>query len=313
MRIGMFLSGAAGQPVDTIVEEVRGIEAAGLHTVWIGQLYDHDALTLAAVLGREARSIGIGTWVVPTYPRHPAMLAQQALSVQDAIGGRLTLGIGLSHKVVVEKRLGLDYSRPIRHMREYLEVLRPLLHGEAVRHEGEEFRVRWQVELPHAPPPPLLVAALGPQMLRLTGRLADGVTLWLGGPRYLGEFALPTLRESASAAGRPAPRIACGLPIVVHDDVGAGRDAISTALDQIAALPSYRAVLEREGVSSPRDVGIVGSEDAVHAQLDRLEALGVDDFNAVICEVPGTPGSAQRTLELLSERARASCSQAGQG
>ncbi len=304
MRIGVFLPGQPRRSIDTLVDEARRIEASGVHTLWTGQLYDYDALTLCALLGRETTTLELGTWVLPSYPRHPAALAQQAMTAQVASDGRLALGIGLSHKVVIEKRLGLDYSRPVGHMREYLQVLAPLLRGEPVKHAGELFRVRWQVELPGVPAPPLLVAALGPQMLRLTGRLADGAAIWLGSARYLEEFALPILRGAASEAGRPPPRVITGLPLAISDDAAAARAAVAAAVGPSAGLPSYQGVLERGGASAPEDVGVMGDERAVEAQLDRLEALGLADFHAVVCGVPGEPGSTERALELLGDRAR---------
>ena len=141
MRIGVYLSTRPPQPLERIIEQARRLEQRGLERLWIGQVDDYDALALCALVGRETRRIALATWVVPTYPRHPGALAQQALTAQAASRNRLMLGIGLSHRVVIEKRLGLDFSRPVRHMREYLEVLLPLLRGEPVAYEGQLFRV----------------------------------------------------------------------------------------------------------------------------------------------------------------------------
>src|SRR2546422_10557069 len=141
------------RPLERRIGRARRLEQRGLELLWISQLDDYDALTLAALVGRETRRIALGTWVVPTYPRHPSALAQQALTAQAASGNRLVLGIGLSHQVVIEKRLGLDFSRPVRHMREYLEVLLPLLRGEPVAHDGQCFRVRLSVSIPGANAP----------------------------------------------------------------------------------------------------------------------------------------------------------------
>ncbi|TMA31910.1 MAG: LLM class flavin-dependent oxidoreductase [Deltaproteobacteria bacterium] len=218
MRIGVYLSTRPPQPLERMIEQARRLEQRGLELLWIGQLYEYEALALAALLGRETQRIALGTWVVPTYPRHPGVLAQQALTAQAASRNRLVLGIGLSHQVVIEKRLGLDFSRPVRHMREYLAVLLPLLRGEPVAHDGQLFRVRLSLNVPGAEAPQVLVGALGPQMLRLCARVADGVAIWLGGAEYLERFALAHLREASAAAGRPFPRIAVGLPIAVCRD-----------------------------------------------------------------------------------------------
>ena len=249
MRIGIYVSGRGRPDVASLLARFERAEEAGLQTVWVSQLFDYDALTVLALAGRATSRIELGTWVVPTFPRHPSALAQQALSVQAASGGRLALGIGLSHRAVIEKRLGLDYSKPVRHMREYLSVLNPLLRGDSVRFDGEQYRVSLALDVPVASPPPVLVGALGPQMLGLAGRSADGVAIWLGGPRYLEEFALPRVRRAAQQAGRPAPRIVCGLPVAVTRERAAARAAAARLLAQSSRLPSYRAVLEREGAA----------------------------------------------------------------
>ena len=304
MNIGLYLSNVPAQPLERVLKRVRGAEEAGFRTLWFSQLYDYEALGLIALAGRETSQIELGTWVVPTFPRHPTALAQQALTAQAASGNRVALAVGLSHRAVIEKRLGLDYSRPVRHMREYLEVLQPLLAGEAVDHRGEEFRVRLRVGVPGAAPPPLLLAALGPQMLRLAGRLADGAAVWLGGPRYLGELAMPSLREAAERAGRPPPRVVAGLPVCVCDSRAAGSAAVAEMVTPSSDLPSYRAVLEREGARRPEDVGLVGSETQVRERLARLAALGVTDFNAVVAGARGEPDSARRTLDFLAGLSR---------
>jgi F420-dependent oxidoreductase-like protein len=307
VRIGIYLSSRPAGPLEAMLARARELEELGIDQIWISQLYDYEALVLAALLGRETERVELGTWVVPTYPRHPTVLAQQALTAQAASGNRLLLGIGLSHQVVIEKRLGLDFSKPVRHMREYLEVLLPLLRGEPVDHRGEEFRVRLTVAVPEAKAPPVLVGALGPQMLRLSARLADGVAIWIGGAEYLERFALEQLRAASRAAGRPFPRLAVGLPIAVCSDAAAGRAAAAQMIEQSAALPSYRDALTRGGVG-PGDVALVGNEDQVRAQLARLAALGVSDFNAVCIPVPEEPGAIARTHALLARIARENAS-----
>jgi 5,10-methylenetetrahydromethanopterin reductase len=301
VRIGVYLSTRPPQPLERMIEQARALEQRGIEMLWIGQLYEYEALALAALLGRETQRIALGTWVVPTYPRHPSVLAQQALTAQAASRNRLVLGIGLSHRVVIEKRLGLDFSRPVRHMREYLEVLLPLLRGEPVAHEGQCFRVRLSMSVPDAKAPPVLVGALGPQMLRLCARLADGVAIWLGGADFLERFALAILREASAAAERPFPRLAVGLPIAVCRDRAAARSVAAHWLAQSSALPSYQAVLARGGAAAPEDIAILGDEAFVRDQLARLAALGVSDFNAVCMPFPEEPDSLGRTLALLAE------------
>src|SRR5919202_6151732 len=207
MRIGVHIGMDAGR-LDALLGEIERAEELGLHSAWLPHTQGFDALTVLALAGQRTRRIELGTNVVPTYPRHPSALAQQALTTQAAAGGRLLLAIGLSHRVTMEQGLGFDWSRPIRHMREYLSALRPLLAQEPTSFAGEEFRVAgYQLTVPDSTPPPVLVAALGPQMLRLAGRLADGTAIWMGGPRYLAEHDVPTNVGVAREVGRPAPRV----------------------------------------------------------------------------------------------------------
>lgn len=304
MRIGLGLAVSGERPtLAALVREAQRAERAGFHSVWVSNIFGFDALTVLALAGRETEHIELGTFVVPTYPRHPVALAQQALTVQAATGGRLTLGIGLSHRVVIEGRFGLDYSRPLRHMREYLTVLNGLLAQEPVEFTGELYRVSAQLAIADAPKPPVLVAALGPAMLRLAGRLADGTATWMGGLAYLRDVAVPTIRAATAQAGRPAPRVVAGLPVCVTDDADAARRAAAIIFARYGELPSYRATLERGGARGPADVAIVGTEAEVEAQLRALAEAGVTDFS-------GSPfaaergGSTARTYELLAALAR---------
>jgi len=300
MRVGVHLPLRPARPLEAVIEQARQLEARGLGALWIDQLYDYEALSLAALLGRETRHIALGSWVVPTPPRHPVVLAQQALTAQAASGNRLLLGIGLSHRAVIEKRLGLDYAKPVRQMREVLEVLLPLLRGESVDYRGEFQRVRLSVGIAGAEAPPVLVGALGPQMLRLAARLADGVAIWLGGAPFLEDFALPLLREASDAAGRPLPRLAVGLPVAVCRDPHAARAVVAQRLAASAALPSYRDTLARGGAAAPEDVALVGDEAEVGDALAQLAALGVGDFNAWCVPLPDEPEAMERTHALLA-------------
>ena len=303
MRIGIGLGiSGSGSTLDGLLEEVQRAEGAGFASAWLSHIRSFDALTVLALAGRQTRRIELGTFVVPTYPRHPAALAQQALTVQAATGGRLALGIGLSHRTVIEDMFGLDYSRPIPHMREYLTVLNGLLSGEHTVFQGELYRVNVQLTVPGASRPPVLVAALGPAMLRLCGRLADGTATWMGGLAYLRDVAVPAITEAATQAGRPAPRILAGLPVCVTDDPDAARQAADRIFARYGQLPSYRATLDRGGAAGPGDVAVMGDEAAVEAQLRAFAEAGVTDFNASPFAAPG--GSVERTYELLAGLAR---------
>src|SRR6516164_2596709 len=199
MRIGLMVGATDGPggAIDGLIAAVKRDEAAGFPNVWMANIFGLDAINALALVGRETSRIELGTAVVPTYPRHPFALAQQALTTQAASHGRFALGIGLSHKIVIENMLGMSYDKPARHMREYLKVIGPLLRGEGVQFQGEQYRVAAQLQVPGATRVPLLVAALGPTMLRLTGELADGTITWMTGPKTLATHVIPTLREAA--------------------------------------------------------------------------------------------------------------------
>jgi len=306
MKIGIGVgAGAAGEgAITSLVQQIQRAEESGFDAVWMPGVFGVDAMMVLAIAGRETSKIELGTFVIPTYPRHPTVIAQQALTVAAASGGRFTLGIGLSHRVVIENMLGLDYSKPIRHTREYLSVLMPLLRGEQVSFQGEEYRVNAALQVAGTIAPPVLVAALGPQMLQLTGKMADGTVTWMGGPKYLAETAVPTIRAAAAAAGRAEPRIVAGFPIAVTNDAAAARATASKVFAMYGTLPSYRAILDVEGATDPASVAIVGSESEVEAQVRALAKVGVTDLNVSAYPVEGDPGAVRRTMELFAGLAK---------
>ncbi|MBA3604503.1 MAG: LLM class F420-dependent oxidoreductase [Acidimicrobiia bacterium] len=281
MRIGLFGGTINEGTIDDVVTEARQAEADGFASYWAPQIFGHDALTALAVVGREVPRIELGTSVVPTYPRHPMMLAQQALTVNAASGGRLCLGIGLSHQIVIESMMGMSFDKPVRHLREYLQVLGPISRGEAVSFDGEVYRVHGQVSARGATQYPTVVAALGPQMLKAAAELADGTLTWCTGPATLAGHIIPTITAAADAAGRPAPRVIAALPVCVTTDLDTARTRAAKVFAVYGQLPSYRAMLDREGAAGPADVAIIGSADEVAGRIGELAAIGVTDFAAV--------------------------------
>ena len=182
------------EPSTASSPRAQNLEAAGFHALWMANIFGLDAITSLAIVGRETQRIELGTAVVPTYPRHPAAIAQQALTTQAACGGRFTLGIGLSHKLVIEDMFGLSYAKPASHMREYMSVLGPLARGEAASFQGDEYRVNAALDVPGTSPLPILIAALGDRMLQLAGSTADGTILWMTGPATIEDHIGPKLR-----------------------------------------------------------------------------------------------------------------------
>jgi len=290
MRIGLFAGATPDTPLDLqdLVDYARDAERRGFDSVWLANVFGLDAVGACAVIGWETDHIELGTAVTPTYTRHPGALAQQALTTQAACAGRFALGIGLSHRLVIEGMYGISYDRPARHMSQYLKIIAPLLRGEKVDFEGEELTGKLTLAVPGADPVPLLVAALGPAMLKLAGSMAHGTTTWMCGPRTIADHIVPTISTAASEAGHSAPRIVCGLPICLTDDVDAAREFIAETLKLYGTLPSYRAMLDREGVAGPADLALVGDEAALRTNIARLRDAGVTDLNAAVIPFGGT-------------------------
>jgi F420-dependent oxidoreductase-like protein len=240
--------------------------------------------------------IELGTAVVPTFPRHPVVLAQQALTTQAATDGRLALGIGLSHQLVIEGMYGYSFDKPVRHMREYLEILVPLIQTGKVTFSGDTLTARAGIEVKGAAPCPVLLAALGTKMLKLAGGVVDGTVTWMTGPATVESHIVPTITDAAARAGRPAPRVGVGLPVCLTTDVDAARERAARTFEIYGTLPSYRAMLDREGAAGPAEVAIVGDEAAIRQQLSRLEAGGATDL---VANVFGSGPERAETTALL--------------
>lgn len=300
MRIGLMVGEGAGSTpgVEGVVHNVKNAEAAGFSTAWMANIFTVDAIMSLAIAGRETSTIELGTAVVPTYPRHPMAIAQQALTAQDASKGRFVLGIGLSHKIVIENMMGMSYDKPARHMKDYLEVVTHLVRGEVVAYQGEEYRVNGQISVPVPKPPSVMVAALGPVMLKLAGRLTDGTITWMTGTKTLANHIVPTITAAAKEAGRPAPRIAASFPIAITDDVANAKQVASQVFVIYGQLPSYRAMLDREGAANPEDLAMVGTVDEVRAMLDKARQAGTTDL--VAAPYPADANAVPRTMEFLA-------------
>jgi 5,10-methylenetetrahydromethanopterin reductase len=282
MRIGTSLAEPGGaDALSRLADQLRRAADDGFASAWMANIFGLDALMALAVAGSQVPGIELGTAVMPSYPRHPAALAQQAMTAALAVGpGRLTLGIGLSHRIVIEDMYGYSFDKPARHMREYLSVLLPLLNGEQAAVDGSTVSAHIGLSTPRPARVPVLLAALAPQMLRLAGQQADGTVLWMTGPATVRDHIVPTISAAASEAGRGAPRVVCMLPVCVTDDPAAARARADEALAIYGQLPSYRAMLDKEGAAGPGDVAIVGTEDEVAAQIGALAQAGVTDFVA---------------------------------
>jgi F420-dependent oxidoreductase-like protein len=280
VELSLFFS---ADSTDDFISRAEQAKSQGFKTIWTPQIFGIDALTTIAVAGSNVADISFGTAVIPTYPRHPMMLAQQALTVTQTIGERLILGIGPSHQPVVEGMWGLSFDKPVRHVREYLEALIPLLTDKSARAGGDAVVARGDLNL-DAPAPKVMVAALGPQLLKVTGRLADGTILWMTGPTTIAEHTVPTITDAAEQAGRPAPAIVAGFPVCVTDGSQAATDEAraraAKEFEIYGLLPSYRAMLDREGYGGPEDLAIIGSAGEVEERIRGMADRGLTTFAA---------------------------------
>ena len=302
LRIGSMIE--VDKPLSDVVALLQRYREAGLDHAFASQIFGPDALTLLAVAGSQVPDIGLGTGVVPVHPRHPMMLAQQALTVQAATGNRLLLGIGLSHQVVVEGMWGMSYERPAA----LHEGVPGVAHAPVARRDrpvrggaGDHQRLRPARDRRRRGAP-VLVAALGDTMLKLAGRVADGTITWMTGTATVGSHIAPTITAAAEAAARPAPRVVVSLPIAVTNDPEAAKARINEAFAIYPNLPSYKAMLDKEGAAAAGDIGFIGDEESVSASISRLADAGATDFVAAII---GDAAERARGFDLISELARA--------
>lgn len=299
MRIGLNGSSLLfDADVGAVVDDIRTADVEGFSSYWLGQFNLLDAMTTFAAAAPSAPTIEFGTAVVPTWTSHPMAMATRALTAQALCGGRLTLGIGLAHKPSVEEGLHLKWEKPVRHMVDYLEVVTSLFETGTASYRGEVWSLDAEGPRPTADPPKLMLAALGDQMLRIAGRRTDGTILWCVGPRTIATHIAPRINEAAAEADRPAPAIVCGIPCWVTDQPAKARDFIAVILADYAELPSYRAMLDIEGIHGLEDLSFVGSAEEVREGIAEVAAAGATDFTGVV--MGGNPDELAATRELLA-------------
>ncbi len=302
VKISIFgsLSGFTS-PVDDTVAYLAQLREEGFRRVWFAQMpYEPDLLTVLAVGLREVDGIEAGTGVLPIQNQHPMLLAQRALTISQMSGGRLLLGLGMTHQAVTEGMWGIPWDKPVRRLGEYLDGLLPLLNGEKADASGETVTTRGALIIPGAPTPPVYIAALGPKLLQIAGRRSSGTVTWMTGPKTLAGHVGPTLRQAAADAGRAdAVRVVAAIPVSVTDDVDGARKQAAEQFAIYGHLPSYRAMLDREGYAGPEDVAIIGDEQTVRDRLAEIEAAGVDEYVGVTFD-PSAEGRARTRAVLKS-------------
>jgi F420-dependent oxidoreductase-like protein len=299
MRIG--LSGG-GRDVERIIEQAKQAEADGFNALWYAGAVGGDPLIAMAMAGRETTSIELGTSVLQTFPVHPYVQANRAISVAQAMNRPgFTLGVGPSHEVVIAGMYGIDFSHPGRHTEEYVKILTALLRGETVNDTGSDLTLKGARLEPPPHPVPVLIAALAARLLRVAGQYTDGTILWMANERAVETFVGPHIRAAAEAVGRPAPRIIAGLPVVVHDDVDEARQAAAEQFAVYGTLPNYQRILAHGDAAGPADAAIIGDEKQVTARFHALFDAGVTDVWAAPFIVgKDRDGSRRRTRELLA-------------
>jgi F420-dependent oxidoreductase-like protein len=269
----------AANLVDDAIAQAKGAYDAGVRQVWLAQRVDYDAIALAGLIGAAVPGLGVGTSVVPINPRHPLIIAAAAQTAQAASHGNFHLGLGLGAPSVESAAFGLTVDKPVRRLREYLTLLRSIFHDGTADFHGTEVTAspEWPVDVPGGAPLPVYVAAMGPQALKVTGELADGTLPYLAGPRTISEFIAPTITKAATDAGRPAPRIFAMVPVVIDDDADAARAHAAQELAFYATIPSYQAVIAREGVDGVADLAAVGTAEVVSRKLQTYLDAGATD------------------------------------
>ncbi|WP_030693036.1 LLM class F420-dependent oxidoreductase [Streptomyces globisporus] len=308
MTLGVTLSSTSRQlPIDDTVRLAREAHDAGLHSAWFGQSFAYDSPSLAAIVGREVPGLQVGTSAIPVFGRHPLLVSSQAQTAQAATGGRYHLGLALGTRHLTETAFGLPYQRPIGLLREFLTALRPLLEtGEADFH-GELLTATtpYPAAVPGAdrPPVPVLVAAMGPQALRVSGELADGVLPFLAGPRALAEHIVPAVTAAADAAGRPAPRIVALVPGVVTADAEGVRQRAAEALALYERIPSYQRAIALSGADRAAGLAVIGDEETVAAEVRRYREAGATEVVFTATDLGGEDDR-RRTWKLLGELSR---------
>ncbi|MFJ1896481.1 MULTISPECIES: LLM class F420-dependent oxidoreductase [unclassified Streptomyces] len=306
MTVGVAIGATGtGNQIDASVRLAAEAAAAGLRSAWFGQTFGADSPQLAAIAGREVPGIDVGTSAIPVFGRHPLTVSSQALTAQAATHGRYHLGLALGTRLLTEGGFGIPFERPIARLREFLTALRQLTETGTADFDGELLTARTPVpaRVPGAEAGvPLLVAAMGPQALRVSGELADGILPYLAGPRALAEHIVPAVTAAARNAGRPAPRIVALVHGVVTSDPDAAR---ATATEQLAfyeQIPSYARVVELSGGKRAADVAVIGDERTVAAEVQRYRDAGATEVVFSGTDLAGE-ADRRRTWALLGELA----------
>jgi F420-dependent oxidoreductase-like protein len=305
-RVGLVIE---ARDVDTAINKIREAEQAGVQQVWMTQSVGMiDTLTLFASVAAHTTRIRLGTSIVPIYPRHPLVMAQQAVTVDALAPGRLRLGVGPSHRHVMENIYGLSMSSPLAYLREYVEVMRQVLWEGRVDHQGKFFKVN--TSFPHTEQIPLLVSALGEEAFRLAGEIADGAISWVCPVPYLLDKALPALRAGAQAHDRPVPPLVAHIPIAMSTNEAAVHEAAMSRISYYTKAPFYAHMFAEAGFPIAADgsgtdalvksLVVAGNQAQVEQRLRELIASGLDELLLMLVTVADEVREREQLLQIIA-------------
>ena len=307
-RVGLVIDGTNAAAA---VKTIAAAEVAGVRQIWMGQPpFWPDTLTTLAAAATKTSTIRLGTSIVSTYPRHPHVMAQQALSLNDIAPGRLRLGIGPSHPAIIEGMYGLPMTTPLAYLREYTNVLRTELREGKVDHHGKFFNVK--VSISHTAQIPVLISTLGIKAFQLAGEISDGALSWVCPVPYLIRRGIPALRTAAAAANRqPAPPLVAHISVALSQDRDFVVDAGQQMIDAFTKLPFYTKMFSEAGF--PSTVGqkapeslvdsliVSGNENTVAAQFNELLAAGLDELMVTLVPIKDSIDEFTRLMHLIGQ------------
>ncbi|HLH60568.1 MAG TPA: LLM class flavin-dependent oxidoreductase [Ktedonobacteraceae bacterium] len=297
------------QDIATVIDRIREAEQAGIRQVWMTQSAGMlDTLTIFAAAAVQTTQIGLGTSIVPVYPRHPLVMAQQAATIEALAPGRLRLGVGTSHRHVMENIYGLSMPSPLAYLREYVEVMREVLWEGRVDHRGKFFNVN--ASIPRPARVPLLISALGEKAFHLAGEVADGAISWVCPVPYLLDKALPALRAGAQASNRPAPPLVAHIPVAISTDEAAVQAAATPRISFYTRAPFYRHMFELAGFPIGEDgtgtsrlvqaLVVAGEQARVEKRLRELLASGLDELLLMLVPVKDETREREQLMQVIA-------------
>jgi F420-dependent oxidoreductase-like protein len=301
-RVGFAIDGSNSAAA---VKSIVAAEDAGVRQIWMAQIpIWPDTLTTLAAAAEKTTTVNLGTSIVPTYPRHPLVMAQQALALQDLAPGRFRLGIGPSHRFIIEDMYGLQHSKPLAHLREYVEVLRAALWEGKVSYHGNFYTV--EAMFPRSAQVPIFISTLGKKAFQLAGQIADGALTWVCPVPYLINTGIPAFRSSASAAGRSAspPILVVHVPVALSEDRESVLSVGHRFLDFYSKIPFYANMFSNAGFQITSDQSVPdalvdtllvsGNAATVSARLrEHLEA-GLDELLVTLVPISETAEDEQQ-------------------